>query len=469
MGEMEPLRRVVDLDVGEQVEVTLADGATARVKLLGTRVRRDSLCDGVRQCWADLEVNGEPVTVESNNYRLPVAAAGARVDCPITHDYYTTAHGDAWALRRAARIRLWPADGPLMPPGSFIYPVRQRWLASFTQMGNEPVYVDGGDLPGPRKIYYHNGLDIGGPDAVVPVRSATDGVVVVRATEVLDESDLREYGRYDRVCVRDRQGWYYRYSHLDQIADNVVLGQPIRQGDPIGILGKEGSSGGWAHLHFEVRARQPSGLYATEEGYPFLWEACLAEHRPEVIAVARPHHLLRVGEQAALDASRSWSAAGPIARYEWRFSDGTTAAGERVTRRYDTPGMWCETVAVTDPAGHVAYDFAVVQVLDADSPRGTPSIHAGYWPTLGLRAGEEVTFQVRSFRTERGGEVWDFGDGSPTVEVASDGNADRHNPDGYARCTHVYRQPGDYLATVTHTTDAGVTATARLHVPVASR
>ena len=68
-------------------------------------------------------------------------------------------------------------------------------------------------------------------------------------------------------------------------------------GQKIGVLGKEGSSGGWSHLHFDIKGRQPSGKWGIQEGYAFLWEAYRREHRPQIIAVARPHHLIWAGEK----------------------------------------------------------------------------------------------------------------------------------------------------------------------------
>ncbi len=58
-------------------------------------------------------------------------------------------------------------------------------------------------------------------------------------------------------------------------------------GQKLGVLGKEGGSGGWSHLHFDIWARQPSGLWGIEEGYAFLWQAYEQEHSRELIAVAR--------------------------------------------------------------------------------------------------------------------------------------------------------------------------------------
>ena len=61
--------------------------------------------------------------------------------------------------------------------------------------------------------------------------------------------------------------------------------------------------------------------------------------------------------------------------------------------------------------------------LDKDHPdRLPPSIPAAYSTTFGIKRDDNITFFVRTFRTVAGKETWDFGDGSPKVEVQSDGN-----------------------------------------------
>lgn len=67
------------------------------------------------------------------------------------------------------------------------------------------------------------------------------------------------------------------------------------------------------------------------------------------------------------------------------------------------------------------YDFAVVLVIDKSAPdRLPPTIHPAFEPTMNVRAGDPVTFKVRSFRTTFGNETWDFGDGSEKVTVRSE-------------------------------------------------
>lgn len=457
LPENEPLHRTVDLTLGESAEVKLWDGTQATVKLLDLKETRDEVCDAVRSAEVTVEVNGERVTLSSANYALPTAAAGVQIDCPITKGYNRDSRTDAWGLVKDARIRVWPGGSPWIAPGTFVYPARQRWFASATHMANEPVFVDGGDIPGPRSIYYHYGLDIGGSEGRVDVVAATDALVVSCGKEVLPEhaKDTPVQPRYDVVYLLDPRGWYYRYSHLKTI--DVKLGQKLKVGDPIGLLGKEGGSGGWSHLHFDITSRQPSGKWGIEEGYAFLWEAYLREHRPTLIAVARPHHLIWAGQKAVVDGSRSW---GTGLRFEWTFSDGSTAMGPRVERIYPRPGHFSEILKVTDAAGNVDVDFQVVQVLERDRPL-PPSIQANYAPTFGINAGDPVTFKVRTFRTQEGEERWDFGDGTPPVTVKSDGNVKPLAPDGFAETVHRFARPGRYLVQVKR-----LNATAHLTVKV---
>jgi hypothetical protein len=122
---------------------------------------------------------------------------------------------------------------------------------------------------------------------------------------------------------------------------------------------------------------------------------------------------------------------------------------------------------VTDARGEVDYDFAVVLVIDKSAPEQLPpTIHPAFAPTTNIRAGDPVTFKVRSFRTTFGHETWDFGDGTAPVNVKSDGNVSQHAPDGYAVTEHRFAKPGRYLVRVERANERGQKAMAHLHVVV---
>jgi PKD repeat protein len=172
-----------------------------------------------------------------------------------------------------------------------------------------------------------------------------------------------------------------------------------------------------------------------------------------------------------LDGGRSWHSGGPerIKALRWRFSDGTEAEGASVRRSYARPGHYTEVLTAVDDEGRSDVDFAVVQVFDPEKPVPVPpALHVASWPTMGLRAGQEVTFKARTFgvRPDEGSEAWDFGDGSEPAQTRSDGNKDHHAKEGYAVATHRYAKPGRYIVTVRRTDDRGLTATGRIWIAV---
>ena len=261
-----------------------------------------------------------------------------QIDCTVTKSYAEFSHEDWWHLEEAdARLRVWPADSPWIEPDEFVYPAKQKWFASQTSFTNEPV------APRPRgQLYYHSGLDIGGCEGLTEVVAATDGLVVTLGDDYLPEfhrsndtpEAMRE--RYDVVHVLDERGWFYRYSHFHSIDDGVLLGDRVKKGQRLGLIGKEGGSGGWTHLHLEIYSRVPNGAWGTEDGYAFLWQAYLAEHKPELLAIGRPSYVALTDEVVTFDGSSSWSRLGPIASFEWTHPDGSNSSGPTTTGK-DSP------------------------------------------------------------------------------------------------------------------------------------
>lgn len=471
----DPVFRAVDLDLGESREVHFSNGTVASVRLIARDEIRDSVRQAVRSARVRVEVNGHETMLNCGNYRLPLTVGGVQIDCPVTKGYLANARTNPWGLDKDARLRVWPAASPLLRPGTYVYPVQQRWSASDTQMSNEPSFVDGSEEPARKRVYYHYGLDIGGVEGLTHVISATGGLVVVRGNGVLPayrDSPYIEIN-YDGVIVLDERGWFHWYFHLARIDPGVTLGSRIRIGQNIGVIGKEGHAGCWSHLHYEIRSLQPSGKPGIQEGYAFLWEAYQKQYSPDLIAVARPHSLAWVGEEVVLDGGSSWSRTGKIERYDWTFTDGGRAEGPRVKRVYAKPGTYSEILKITDAAGRVAYDFAVVQIAGKPengwTDRLPPTIHAAYSPALDARPGQTLTFAVRTCRTTYGREIWRFGDGSAPVVVKSDGCAEPASPKGYAFTQHAFKKPGDYIVRVERANERGERAVGHLHVRVCAQ
>ncbi len=100
----------------------------------------------------------------------------------------------------------------------------------------------------------HGGIDIVGIGDI-NVISPVDGVVK-SSTIITDKGNLTwEWGNY--VRVDDSNGNRYYFCHLK--SRNVKVGDKVKTGDILGIMGNTGKSNG-AHCHFEVRTR---GNYRT--------------------------------------------------------------------------------------------------------------------------------------------------------------------------------------------------------------
>jgi murein DD-endopeptidase MepM/ murein hydrolase activator NlpD len=462
----DPGFRLVDLDLGENAEVALPDGSLVRVGLISLEETRDTVTGAVREARARVAIDDGEVELFSSHYHLPKDSGKVRVDCPVTKGHLLGVDGNPWGLDKDVRLRLWPSGAPLTEPGTFVYPLKQAWFASATSMANEPI--DAGVKSG---YVYHYDLDFGGAEKLTEVVAATDGLVVSSANQSLpgyEDTPVRQ--RYDVVYVLDDRGFYYRYSHFHRIDPEVRVGKRVKLGQKLGVLGKEGASGGWSHLHFGLWTRMPSGQWGSLDVYPLVWEAYLRDRQPEILAVARPLHLLRAGETAVLDGSKSWSASGSITSHRWTFGDGTTADGAKVGRRYAKPGRYSEILRVEDGKGAVAYDFVRVLVVDpAEADVFPPNVHAAYWPTEGLKAGDPVTILVRTFRTPPGTETIDFGDGSESAKVRSGSDTGNLDPNGYASVVHRYEQPGDYLVRIDRENEQGWPVFTHLHIRVMPR
>ena len=166
---LDPLLRTVDLNIGEETVVELCDGGRANVKLVDLKENLDSVTAAVRRAVVTVEVNGKRAKLVSATYNLPRKVGGVQIDCTVTKGYHAKGRASSWGLKKDARLRLWPQDSPWIRPGTFVYPAKQRWFATDTQMANDPVYVDGGERPDKASVYYHTGLDIGGSEGLVEI------------------------------------------------------------------------------------------------------------------------------------------------------------------------------------------------------------------------------------------------------------------------------------------------------------
>jgi murein DD-endopeptidase MepM/ murein hydrolase activator NlpD len=87
------------------------------------------------------------------------------------------------------------------------------------------------------------------------ITSARGGTVAVVVEQYSD--DDHEFGHENLVFVSHDDGTYTLYFHLARSGSLVEVGDVVRQGDPIAILGTSGSIGPALipHLHFEAASQ----------------------------------------------------------------------------------------------------------------------------------------------------------------------------------------------------------------------
>lgn len=124
-------------------------------------------------------------------------------------------------------------DAPLGVYLEHLEPLTLTWPADGTMT----------DGYGPRWGRLHLGIDVGILDRL-DVRAATSGTVTASGW-------LTGYEGYGNVVMVDAgSGYSLLYAHLSSA--NVVPGQWLAEGEPIGQAGCTGSCTG-THLHFELR------------------------------------------------------------------------------------------------------------------------------------------------------------------------------------------------------------------------
>ena len=103
----------------------------------------------------------------------------------------------------------------------------------------------------------HHGTDYAPPKRgqKVPIKNVSAGVVV-------DTGKARGYGNY--VVVRNNQGQYIQYSHLDSFS--VQKGQKVSAGQPIAVMGNTGNSSG---VHLDMTVVDANGNTLKRDGSVF--------------------------------------------------------------------------------------------------------------------------------------------------------------------------------------------------------
>lgn len=207
------------LGIARQRSADAVDAANGQVGYIATLVNDAS---AIEQQLVDLQ----------RQRQLALDSAQAAADAArARYESLQKASSDLAALL-ASRARANPGGAPRPAAGSgaVIMPTTGTLTSPF---GNRTD-------PLGRGRRFHAGQDFGAPFGT-PIVAATAGTVAYAGT-------TSGYGNY--TCVDRGSGFATCYAHQAKIL--VVVGQPVQQGQRIGLVGSTGNSTG-PHLHFEVR------------------------------------------------------------------------------------------------------------------------------------------------------------------------------------------------------------------------
>lgn len=227
--------------------------------------------------------------------------------------------------------------------------------------------------------------------------------------------------------------------HLASFAPEIVVGARITRGQRIGTLGKTGPSGNFSHLHL---GRE--GNDKRLNLYPWVVTAYQAAYPKALLAVARPHHMVRTGEKEVFDGANSLAFGGRrITEWRWVFHDGRTVRQAKAEKTYDKPGAYVAALWIRDAEGAEDVDFCQVKVFSAAGPESAmPHIFMTCTPTEDVRPGRPVRLRFWLQGKGAGPMQVDFGDGTKVDDYRS-----------YAELTHAFQSPGIHVVTVQATVD----------------
>lgn len=160
------------------------------------------------------------------------------------------------------------------------------------------------------------------------------------------------------------------------------------------------------------------------------------------VADAGPDQIVCTGSPVAFNGIGSTDSDGAIQKYMWDFGDGTPqVSGAQATHTYQKSGNYRVILTVTDNSGTSCQNTIDDLIVRVNNP---PVAEAG---TDKRGCVDEAIPFDGSASYDPDGEIrryiWDFGDGSPTVESVSP--------------AHVYASPGTYTATLTVYDNSGTT------------
>lgn len=422
-------QEIVALDPGEEHRFVLRDGASRTIRLVSIEEYRDSVVGRVRRAEVAVAIDGRPLTLLCAPCVMPTETDGLRIQADATAGFWP---GQA----AAAQLSLWDAADPIVDTTKFGFPLVDHALFSAgLQTFNENAWQNfRADGPGSPANVHNYGIDLTGYEGRDEVRSAVSGRILGTWTEIREKWDPGS------VVILGDDGLWWEYAHLDRTVPGITKDARIEKGAPLGYVGTRGPYGRNPNMHlgtYFVTGPKRWNINRTLNLYPWIVTAYEAAHKQGLYAVAGGHQVAFAGETVVFDGAHSLCFDSAITSWEWRFSDGSSAPGQRVEKAFARPGIHSAALWVSDARGRRDAGCCEVKVYPRENPGPLARLVLSAHPSRGARPGETVFF--RGWMQGEGvedGLALDFDDGTPVVACAS-----------REEVTHVFPQPGIYVVT----------------------
>jgi murein DD-endopeptidase MepM/ murein hydrolase activator NlpD len=379
---------------------------------------------------------------------MPTEISGIKIQADTTD-------GRLSSIPKNVQFSIWDATDPIIDTAYFSFPIENYVLFSHgTQSYNEVVHLGSiDDTPIGPNFFHNYGEDFGGYEGEHNILSWTDGEVVAFWPDERNKCGIK---------IKGPSNIYWEFLHLDSVAPGVAVGSILNKGDLIGKLGKTGPSGNFAHLHlglldYDTIWREIRYINL----YPWIVSIYEAQFGKNLYAVARPHKIGMVGETITFDGTKSLAFNSTVQSYKWTFDDGLEIKAATAKRTFDLPGCYSAVLKITDNRGNEDIDFCTVTIFNSDvldSMKFIPRIYMTYFPTMNIRAGENIRFrcwvQGKSGSLSKTKFNLDFGDGT----ILNDCNS-------YAAINHSFQKEGIHIVKA-YATINGLDITQRIKVVI---
>jgi len=249
------LTRLLLIDAGDVATGTIAAGAHAAVfldlafpaatKLPSRLAHRISTAPAVEIAGRTAVVAGPVVAV--------IAERARPVSPPLRGSNLLDLNGCCRSIHTRALLQV----------GTGLF-VAQRYAIDFVRLSDEGELYDGDPAKNDSYFIYGNEILAAGPGRIVAVR---DGMAENVPTLPLPPATLESApGNYVVEALED--GRFALYAHLQPGSPRVHVGDRVRRGQVLGLVGNSGNST-WPHLHFHI-TDGPSPLGSN--GLPYVFD-----------------------------------------------------------------------------------------------------------------------------------------------------------------------------------------------------